>query len=81
MSTRRCCDVTSLELAHLYPWFDSGVLFRLNSILTENNISLSLNIIQGFYVLPLCYVIKLKGFSPKDRPKLRHFFQALSNLK
>ena len=34
----------------------------------------SLNIIRGFYVILLCYVIKLKGFSPKDRPKLRQIF-------
>ena len=39
-------------------------------------LSHSLNIILGFYVIPLRYVFKL-GFSPKGRPKMRHFFEFL----
>ena len=27
-----------------------------------------------FYVIPLLYVLKLIGFSPKGRPKMRQFF-------
>ena len=39
MSTRRSCDVISLEPAHLYPWVAShGVVFELIGILTESNV-------------------------------------------
>ena len=34
----------------------------------------SLNIILGFYVIPLRYVVKFIGGSPKGRPKMRQFF-------
>ena len=37
----------------------------------------SLNIIGGFYVIPLCYVFKLVGFSQKGRPKMRQYFEFL----
>ena len=33
-----------------------------------------------FYVIPLRYVLKLIGFSPKGRPKMRQFFDFLSIL-
>ena len=39
----------------------------------------SLNIICALYVVPMRYVFKFKiGFSPKDRPKMRQFFEILS---
>ena len=37
----------------------------------------SLNIMWGFYVIPLRYVFKLIGFSPKGRPKMSQFFEFL----
>ena len=37
----------------------------------------SLNIIWGFYVIPLRYVFKFIGFSSKGRPKMRQFFEFL----
>ena len=37
----------------------------------------SLNIKRGFYVIPLRYAFKLIGFSPKDRLKMRQFFEFL----
>ena len=36
-----------------------------------------LNIILGFYVIPLRYVFKLIGFRPKGRPEMRQFFEFL----
>ena len=33
-----------------------------------------------FYVIPLRYVFKLIGFSPKGRPKMRQFFGFLLTL-
>ena len=40
----------------------------------------SLNIMRGIYVILLRYVFKLKCFSPKGRPKIRHFFEFLNIL-
>ena len=37
----------------------------------------SLNIIYDLYVIPLRYVFKLIGFSPKGRPKMRQLFEFL----
>ena len=37
----------------------------------------SLTIILGFYVILMCYAFKLIGFSPKNRPKMRQFFEIL----
>ena len=37
----------------------------------------SLNIIWGFYLIPLRCLFKLIGFSPKGRPKMRQFFEFL----
>ena len=37
----------------------------------------SLNIIGGFYVIPLRYAFKLIGFSLRGRPKMRQFFELL----
>ena len=43
MSMRRCCDVTLLELSHMYPWVASlwlklVVVFELIGILLESNV-------------------------------------------
>ena len=47
-----------------------------NSVLSffEHNMML-------FYVIPLLYVLKLIGFSPKGRPKMRQFFLLFVHLK
>ena len=40
-----------------------------------------INIIWGFYVIPMRYVFKLRGSRSKDRPKMRQFFRHFVNFK
>ena len=40
----------------------------------------SLNKICGFYIILMRYVLKLMRISPKDRPKIRQFFEFLKIL-
>ena len=36
--------------------------------------------ICGFHIILMRYVLKLMRFSPKDRPKIRQFFESLKIL-
>ena len=92
MSTRRRCDVTLLETAHLYPWVASWglqliVIFELLGILTESNIPPFFeHNMRFFYLIPQRYVFNSIGFCPIaglkcvfDRPFWQYCYSCLIN--
>ena len=82
LSKRRRCDVSSLQQALMYTWVVPKIL-NLNWLvfLTESYVPSSFEHYMRFLYIPLHYVFKLIGFSPKGRPKMRQFLRIFVNFK